>query len=263
MRTLTIIALGLLLSINSMAQGTRRSMRRATPTAPLRVKSSAPKAGVDALLEKYVRAIGGREAIEKVRSRVSKGTFEVSSLAGVKGTIEVYEKAPNLSVLVLVIPGIGTQAEGFNGTTAWELEPDSGVVHDKSGLELATAKREAEFYEDLKLKELYPRMTLKGVEKVGARAAYVIEAAPVAGGPERLYFDTQTGLLIRKDSEEEGDEGKMAVEEYYSDYRAVDGVKLPFTIRQVAPGMDFTVKLTEVKQNVSIDDAKFNRPEEQ
>jgi len=260
MRKLTIIALGLLLSINSMAQGTRRSTGSA---AALRVKSSAPKQSVDALLEKYLKAIGGREAIEKVSSRVSKGTFVISSMAGVVGTVEVYEKAPNLSVSVLVIPGIGTQAEGFNGTTAWELEPDSGVVHDKSGLELATAKREAEFYEELKLKELYPRLTLKGIEKVGARAAYVIEGVPAAGGPERLYFDTQTGLLIRKDSVEEGSGGKRAVQEYYSDYRAVDGVKLPFTIRQVAPGMDFTVRLTEVKQNVPVDDAKFNKPEEQ
>jgi zinc protease len=259
MRKLTIIALGLLLSIHAMAQVARRSARGAA----LRVNSSAPKQSVDALLEKYVKAIGGREAIEKVRSRISKGTFEISSLAGVKGTVEVYQKAPNLSASVLVIPGVGTQAEGFNGTIAWELEPDSGVVHDKSGLELATAKREAEFYEELKLKELYPRMTLKGIEKAGGRMAYVIEAVPVAGSPERLYFDTQTGLLIRKDSVEEGDEGKRSVEEYYSDYRAVDGVKLPFTIHQVSPGMDFTVRLTEVKQNVPVDDAKFNKPEEQ
>jgi hypothetical protein len=218
---------------------------------------------VDAVLGKYVEAIGGKAALWKISSRVSKGTFVISSLAGVIGTVEVYEKAPNLAVSVLTIPGVGTEAEGFNGTTAWVLEPDSGVVHDKSGLELATAKREAEFYEELKLKELYPRMTLKGVEKVRARMAYVIEAVPVAGSPERLYFDTLTGLLIRKDSEEEGDEGKRSIEEYYSDYRAVDGIKLPFTIHQVSSGMDFTVKLTEVKQNVPVDDAKFNKPEDQ
>lgn len=259
MRKLTIIALGLLLSINSMAQGTRRSTRGAA----LRVRSSAAMPSVDAVLGKYVEAIGGKAALWKISSRVSKGTFVISSLAGVIGTVEVYEKAPNLAVSVLTIPGVGTEAEGFNGTTAWVLEPDSGVVHDKSGLELATAKREAEFYEELKLKELYPRMTLKGVEKVRARMAYVIEAVPVAGSPERLYFDTLTGLLIRKDSEEEGDEGKRSIEEYYSDYRAVDGIKLPFTIHQVSSGMDFTVKLTEVKQNVPVDDAKFNKPEEQ
>jgi hypothetical protein len=259
MRKAAIIALGLLLSINSLAQGSRRS----TKGASLRVKSSAKMPTIDTVIEKYVKAIGGKAALLKINSRFSKGTFEISSLAGVKGTLEIYEKAPNLQVATLTIPGVGTEAEGFNGTVAWALEPDSGVVHDKTGLELAAAKRDAEFYEEIKLKELYPRMTLKGVEKVGAQAAYVIEAVPQLGSPERLYFDTQTGLLIRKDSEEEGDEGKKSVEEYYDDYRAVDGVNLPFTIRQVSPGMNFTIKLSEVKQNVPVDDAKFNKPEDQ
>jgi hypothetical protein len=254
-----MIALGLLLSINSLAQESRRS----TKDASLRVKSFAMMPKVDTVLEKYVKAIGGKAALLKINSRFSKGTFEISSLAGVKGTLEVYEKAPNLQVAMLTIPGIGTQAEGFNGTLAWALEPDSGVVHDKTGLELASAKRDAEFYEEIKLRELYPRMTLKGVEKVGAHAAYLVEAVPQTGSPERLYFDTQTGLLLRKDSEEEGEGGKRSVEEYYDDYRAVDGVRLPFSIRQVSPGMNVTIKLTEVKQNVPVDNSKFNKPEEQ
>jgi zinc protease len=259
MRKAAIIALGFLLSFNSMAQGTRRS----TKGASLRVKSSATMPTVDAVLEKYVKAIGGKAALLKINSRFSKGSFEISSLAGVKGTVEVYEKAPNLQVAMLTIPGVGTEAEGFDGTLAWALEPDSGVVHDKTGLELAAAKRDAEFYEDIKLKELYPRMTLKGVEKFGAHEAYVIEAAPQVGSPERLYFDMQTGLLIRKDYEEEGEEGKRSVEEYYDDYRVVDGIKLPFTTHQVSPGMNFTIKLSEVKQNVPVDDAKFNKPADQ
>jgi len=217
---------------------------------------------VDAVLEKYVSATGGRAAIEKIKSRVSKGTFEIASFAGVKGTVEIYEKAPNKQVAFLNIPGIGTDAEGFNGTIAWELEPDSGVAHEKSGLELASARRDAEFYGELKFKEMYPRMTLKGVEKVGASAAYVIEAVPAEGSAEHFYFDTETGLLVRHDSVEEGDGGKKPVEEYYSDYRAVDGIKVPFALRQKSPGTELTIKLTEVKQNVAVDDAKFNKPEE-
>lgn len=259
MRKAAIIVLGLLLAVNAMAQGSRRTSKGTS----LRVKSSVMMPTVDAVIGKYVQALGGQAAIQKVTSRVSKGTFELSSMAGVKGSVEVYEKAPNKQVAILVIPGIGTDAEGFNGTVAWALEPDSGVVHEKSGLDLASAKRDAEFYEDIKLKELYPRMTLKGVEKVGLRQAYVIEAMPPTGNPEKFYFDTETGLLLRKDSEEEGAEGKRSVEEYYDDYRAVDSIKLPFVIRQVSPGMDFTIKLTEVKQNITIDDAKFNKPEDQ
>jgi hypothetical protein len=258
MRKAAIIVLGLLLSINAMAQGSRRSSK----AAELRVKPIVMKS-VDEILEKYVHAIGGRAAIQKITSRVSKGTFELSSLAGVKGTVEVYEKAPNLEVAMIMIPGVGTEAEGFDGQIAWELEPDSGVVHDKTGLELASAKRNAEFYGEIKLKELFPHMTLKGVEKAGVHQAYVIEAVPEVGNPERFYFDTQTGLLLRKDSVEEGDAGKRSVEEYYDDYRAVDGVKQPFRVHQISPGTDLTIKLSEVKQNIPVDDAKFKKPEDQ
>lgn len=258
MRKATIIFFGLLFTVNAMAQGSRRPNTRA---ASVRVKSSATSKSVDAVLESYVKALGGRAAVQKISTRVSKGTFEITSLAGVKGSLEVYEKAPNKQVAMLTIPGIGTQAEGFDGQTAWALEPDSGVVHDKTGLELASARRDAEFYEEIKLKELYTRMTLKGIEKVGARATYVVEAVPAEGSPERFYFDTATGLLIRHDSVEEGDEGKRSVEEYYDDYRVVDGVKMPFSLRQVSPGMEIIIKITEVKQNVPVDDSKFNKPE--
>jgi zinc protease len=257
MRKLTIIILGLFLSTSVLAQGARHSSK----VSSHRAKASAALLTVDAVLEKYVKAIGGRAAIEKINSRVSKGTFELASLAGVKGSLEAYEKAPNKQVSFLNIPGIGEEAEGFNGVVAWELEPDSGVVHEKSGLELASVRRDADFYQDLRFKELYSRLTLKGLEKVGASQAYVIEAVPAEGNAEHYYFDTQTGLLLRHDSIEEGEGGKRSIEEYYSDYRVVDAVKLPFTIHEVSPGMDFTVRITEVKQNVAIDDSKFNKPD--
>ena len=259
MRKATIIILGLFICTGAMAQGPRRPAKASSHRAP----ASAANMSVDAVLEKYVKAIGGRAAVAKISSRVTKGSFELTSLAGVKGSVEIYQKAPNKQVAFINIPGIGTDAEGFDGLVAWELEPDSGVVHEKSGLELASARRGAEFYEDIKLKELFPRMKLKGVEKVGPSQAYVIEAFPQEGNAERFYFDTRTGLLVRHDSLEEGEGGKRHVEEYLSDYRVVDGIKLPFTLHQVSPGMDIIMKLTEVKQNVTVDDSKFNKPEDQ
>ena len=84
-------------------------------------------------------------------------------------------------------------------------------------------------------------MTLKGREKVGGSDAFVVEATPAEGHATRLYFDTQTGLLLRKDKT------------YFEDYREVDGVKLPFRERD-----DFSViRLTEVKHNLPVDDARF------
>jgi zinc protease len=259
MRKATIIIFVLFLSTGALAQNSRPSVE----VLSHRAGNSAALPTVDSVLKKYVKAIGGRATIEKINSRVLQGTFELASLAGVKGSIEIYEKAPNKQVAILNIPGLGQEAEGFNGEIAWELDPDSGVVHEKSGLELAAARREANFYQEIKFKELYTRLTIKGIKKVGAGQAYVIEAVPAEGSAEHFYFDTLSGLLVRHDSIEEGAEGLRAVEEYYADYRAVDGLLLPFTLHQVSPGTDFTIKLTGVKQNVAVEDSKFNKPEEQ
>jgi hypothetical protein len=84
-------------------------------------------------------------------------------------------------------------------------------------------------------------MTLKGKEDVGGAEAYAVTATPADGHAVTLYFDARTGLLLRRDRT------------YFEDYREVDGVKLPFRIRD-----DFsTITLTEVKHNVPLDDARF------
>jgi zinc protease len=107
---------------------------------------------------------------------------------------------------------------------------------------------------------MYSKMTVKGKDKVGDKEVYVVEATPTEGSPHKLYFDTQSGLMLRTDREADTPQGKMPFEIYMEDYREVDGVKMPFTVRQVAPAISFTIKVDEVKHNVPVDDAKFNKP---
>lgn len=216
---------------------------------------------VDQVLDNYVRALGGRAALEKLTSRVSKGSFEFPAM-GVSAPVEIYEKAPNKSLLVLDIPGYGKVREGFDGAVGWAEEPQSGL-REKSGAELAAAKRDAEFYLPLKLKEVYKKLSLIGKQKVGDREAYLIEAAPAEGNPDKFYFDVQTGLLIRRDSERETPQGKILAETYLEDYREVDGVKEPFLIRVSSPDFNFTIRLQEIKHNIEIEDSRFSKPQAQ
>ncbi|HEY7544364.1 MAG TPA: hypothetical protein VID27_05760, partial [Blastocatellia bacterium] len=157
------------------------------------------------------------------------------------------------------IAGFGLVREGFNGTVAWEDNPQTGM-REKSGVELTDAKRDADFYREIKLKTIYTKMTLKGKEKVGDKEAYVIDAVPAEGTPEKWFFDTQSGLRIRSDAERESPQGKVLIESYLGDYREVDGIKIPFSIRQVTPAFSIIIKIMEVKHNVPIEDAKFNKP---
>ena len=79
---------------------------------------------------------------------------------------------------------------------------------------------------------------------------------------EKLYFDTQTGLLLRILSITQTLLAPIPEQMDFEDYRDVDGIKLPFTIRQsfVDPWVGWTRKYTEIKHNVPVDDAKFNPP---
>ena len=211
---------------------------------------------LEQILDKYVQALGGRAALEKVNSRASKGTFTSNHLK-TKGPIELYAKAPNKWLMVLLAQGYGNYRRGFNGTLAWEKYPGSREANNLSGF----SKRDAEFYLPLKFRETYPNVTLKGSEKIGEHEALVLEA-PAAGNPKRWYFDNQTGLLLR--TETRISSGKVLDSVDYDDYRMVEGVQEPFSIRLIdRDGTDFNIKLGEVKHNDLIDDVSFDKPEKQ
>src|SRR5215475_11818691 len=237
-RSLTIILLSLVTFVPAMAQGARQKAGARSQ----RVKAPRSMPTVDQILDKYVQAIGGEAAFGKLTTRVAKGTIE-EEVSGVTGSFVVYAQAPNKLALIgraQTKEGFGFDiSHGFDGVVGWSV--NKAVMgpgfRELSGKELAAEKRDAEFYSEVRLKELYPRMTLRGKMKVGVREAYVIEAKPAEGNPEKWYFDTQTGLLVRTDSVRERAEGvRIPCATYLKDYREVDGIKLPFTIRQFFPG---------------------------
>ena len=126
--------------------------------------------------------------------------------------------------------------------------------------ELAQFKLDAESFKVIKLKESYTQKTLIGRERVGEREAYVIEVTPTNGKPEKLFFDTLTGLLIRSRVEFKTAFGSISEETDFEDYRDVAGVKLPFTIRLSKLDSGFIRKFTEIKHNLPIDNVMFNMP---
>jgi len=209
---------------------------------------------LEQVLERYVDALGGKAALEKVTSRISKGRFEVQSLA-LAGPAQIFEKAPNKRAIVLEATGEQAYKRGFDGDIAWEQDPDSGVSELK-GAALASMRRDSSFYQAIKLQELYPKIELKGGMKLGSRETMVLEA-PRAGNPKRWYFDVETGLLLRSD--ERTATGTVTRSEDFDNYKAIDGVKVPFTIRLFDEAL-ITITLTEVRQNVSIEDSVFSKP---
>lgn len=228
------------------------------PAAP-QTPSQAALPTADQILDKFVQAVGGKEAVQKVTSRVAKGTFEMDQMGG-DATTEIYEKAPNKQYSITASP-MGDFKRGYNGTVGWQDNPQTGLT-ELAGAQLADMKRGADFYRDIKMKELYPKRTLKGKESVNGHDAYVVELTPAESSPETWSFDADSGLPVRVQGQAEGPNGTVDVDTSLGDYRDVDGVKVPFLVHQSFGEFAFTIKFTDIKQNVPIDDAKFDKPKE-
>jgi len=123
------------------------------------------------------------------------------------------------------------------------------------GVDLGMLRRDSDFYRTIRLERLYARLTATGVERINNREVYAVEAIPESGNPEKLYFDSETGFLSRRDVVY----GKTPVQHYFEDYREVDGIKLPFVIRSEGPVRVIT-RLKDIQHNIPIDDEKFKTP---
>jgi photosynthetic reaction center cytochrome c subunit len=225
---------------------------------------------VDQLLTKYVQALGGEQAIRKVTSRVITGTQYIPTGPGglipVPATIERSQKAPNLVVNIYRTPTY-TVSDGFDGTRAW-AQAANGRVTEPSATDQVRAKRDSDFYLPLDLKQTYTQMQVRGLENVNGHDAYVVTARPQGDRVERLYFDVQTGLLVRKWSSLATPAGEAPFQVDYEDYRDTgSGVKFPYRIvlnpanARTEPSTTATIRVTKVQDNAPLDSSKFAKPE--
>jgi uncharacterized caspase-like protein len=222
--------------------------------------ATPPIPTTEEILERYVQASGGKTALEKLTTQVMKGSFVQigGGQPNLSLTFESYSKAPNKTLFV----NSGGYQQGFNGAIGWIK--NNGKLRRLAGEQLANMKRGSDFYANTHLSEFYAKISFIRRDKVNGREVYIVEATPPDGKPETLYFDSETALLLRRDVYSEAEKGKLAsTETYMEDYREVDGIRLPFTTRQVGSGYTVTYKVFEVKHNIPIDDAKFDGPSKQ
>jgi hypothetical protein len=219
-----------------------------------------------------VQAIGGKAPIDKIKTRWTKSTLLRPKLVNLgtpkaaalnraeSWTLEIFQKAPNKYLLVATTPD-GVVYQGFNGTTGWTKSPRG--QRELNAAEVARIKRQADLYNDLKLKDRYSELRTIGKEIIGDKAVYVVEARSLENQTEKLFFDAKSGFLLRRIVFTEIKLGLDPEQTDYDDYREVDGVWLPFKIRVSFLDDNHygtTRTVTTVRQNIQIDDAKFEAP---
>jgi zinc protease len=221
---------------------------------------SKPALTAEQIIEKSLEASGGRAAMSKLTSTYASGSIEFVT-THMRGQMEMYAKAPNKQLVISKLEGVGEVRQGFDGEVAWGQDP-SGAVEKVTDDALDDVRRSAVFNAALKWRELYPKVELVGEEAVGGRPAWVVRLTPATGKPEKHYFDQQTFMLVKEAGTRDiPKQGAVEISVELSDYREIGGIKVPFRIKQaMVPLGDMIITLSEVKNNIAIDDAQFAMP---
>lgn len=248
----TVLFVIMLSSCLAAAQTKLRREQKARKTASV----AAVDPEIDRIFQRFAEAQGDPRAIRSVRSMVMRGVIEIPQFA-MNGTVDIYSKEPNKKLTVLNMPGrFGQRLEARNGKGGWGQKP-SAAAYDITSKD---DEEEGDGVNGLVSKKHYSRMTLKGKAVVNGREAYVIEGANVGSPPQRLYFDTQNGLMVRLDIVQKGKDEDGASSTFFEGFAKVNGVVMPATIREVYKDFTVITRFYEVKFNVHIEDSLFERP---
>lgn len=218
------------------------------------IQANLPSA--DETLSKYLAAVGGADALKKVKTRVQKGTIDAM---GHQFPIEVYSEGPDKRVSISY-PGGGSSVTAFNGEVGWLTIPNG--VHRMTTQEREAARIDAQLYFPIAVREMYKEFKVGPGEEIDGHATYLV-SAKAEGRPDlRLYFDQQSGLLVRQIRYAQTALGKNPTQIDYSDYRPTDGVKIPYQWTLARPNGSFVIRVSEVRQNVPVDEKLFVPPSE-
>ena len=236
---------------NATAQVSESSETGAASTGASR---STPS--MNEILAKYVDAIGGSGAVQKNQTRAEQGSVEGPH--GLHAAIETFRTAPDKAFAIVHRPN-GDVMEGVDGNVGWGKRAN-GEVTEESGDELARSRQWAEFYPGEHFKKDYERFQVGGIENVNGHDAYVMVAWWKDGGADRIYFDVQSGLLLRITHRIESPLGALPLQTDYEDYRDVNGLKIPFTVRVTRVDGTTTYTWQKMEANVAIDPSRYEKP---
>jgi outer membrane lipoprotein-sorting protein len=223
------------------------------PAAP-----GAPSA--DQILDKYIQALGGAQRLSALASFLAKGTSAGYGPEGSPRPIEIYAKAPNQRATIIHTQN-GDSVTVYDGRAGWIKAPLRPVpIMAVSGSALEGLRLDAELAFPARIKEVLSKWRVGFAATINDREAQVLQGTTPGGSLATLYFDAESGLLVRLVRYADSVVGRTPTQIDYSDYREVAGVKLPFrlTVNWLDGKENF--ELTEIQPNVSIDAAVFARP---
>jgi hypothetical protein len=207
------------------------------------------------IIDQYLKAVGGSKAVSRLQTLAIDGSVAVVGDAP-PGTYTFKVKRPNRFYTELRANG-DTLIESYNGKSAWHQAADGEIGtllgHDAVEMEIA-----AQYY-NARLESLAKRKVgaaYKGESQVRGRSAQEVELTYPTGMKWQVFFDPQTHLIV----EEKGQIAGIPREIYYDDYRAANGVKVPYKIDLKRGNNGYSISVTRVGVNETIGERVFDFP---
>jgi zinc protease len=217
-------------------------------------KASAVPAGLTAekVVEKYFDAIGGAKKISELKSLklTMKAPFQ-----GMELVMTSQKKNPGKSLMEISVAGTVMQKHVSDGKAASNFAQGQKIPTDEKSKE--SSLFDAYIFPETMFSTFKVKLDLKGIETLDGKDAYVVEYTLPAGERTTNYFDKETGLKVQTIKYAIGPQGEVAVPTRYSDYKEVEGVKIPYVNKITSGPMNFEFKITEIIANPKLDDAVF------
>jgi len=205
------------------------------------------------VFDNYFKAIGGREKIAALKS------FQQEMTASVQGqslNIVHMKKNPGKLAISIAVAGNTMMEQKANGE-AFSIKQLGNPLPIDEGTKFAL-KVEANIIPELGYKNLGVKTKLAGIESVEGNSAYLVELEYPGGTKVNLYYDTNTGLKLRELSKVASPQGEVSLIRDFEDYKAVDGIMFPHTIRTpLGPGLVVPAKVNSIKLNEELSDNQF------
>jgi len=208
---------------------------------------------------RYLASLGGADALGRFTSFAATGTYAGYETEQMEVPAEVYVRAPNQMTTIAKTPA-GVNARTFDGRAGWRLQPDTPLpLLELSGGNLTGAAIEAMVWFPATIQRAFGQWEV-GVSAIGGRDVVALQGANPGQPPVRLYFDEESGRLVRLVHWRPTAVGAVPTRVDFADYRGVGGVQMPFQWTRTWTNNQVVIQLEEVRPNAAIDPSRFARP---
>ena len=213
----------------------------------------------DQVFDKYVAALGGAQRINGFTSFVGKGQSLGYGPEGQRA-FDVYAKAPGQRAIVFHTEN-GDTTYVYNGQTGIEASALGAVaLLEVTGQTLGGLKVETELLFPARIKQLLTNPRVGFPAAIGDRDVVPVQGTAPGGGVVNLFFDAETGLLLRILRFADSPVGRLSTKVDLDDYRDVSGIKFPFKQTLWRMNGKEEMEFTDVQVNANVDASRFAAP---